>query len=617
MNRAILPLGLLLLFTVPASGGELPFDAEHWDLTAAAVTEHLGRTSLTGTAVAKGVEMADGVLEVDIAVTGARSYPGVMFRRQSTTELERFYIRPHRGNGAFSDALQYTPTIGGIAGWQLYSGDGFTAAATLPAGEWIPLRIEFAGSQGRVYVGGMETPAVVINRLQHGAASGGIGVLGPRDGSAYFSNFRYRAADDLTFDPPPPPPHRYGMIDTWRISQVFPDARVDKERTPEQQGAEITWDTVDADATGLVDIARYRQRLRQGPDWVWAETTIHAEADETRPLRFGYSDVVHVFVNDARVFSGDSSYRSRSPGFSGIVGLNDEVHLSLKEGDNRVLLLVGESFGGWGLIAQDAGAVLRHDEVRPLWNLSQTLHYPESVVYHAGTDALYASNYYRGGNEYISKIATDGTVIDLEWIAGLRMPTGLCVTGDRMFAVQRTGLVEIDVPAGEIVRRMALPGAGLLNDVACDDAGNVFVSDSRRGAIYRWNEDGFESFVEGAPWVQPNGLLLDGDRLVVGCSGDGCVRSVSLADTSVETIACLGPDAIMDGLRSDGSGGLIISDFNGRVVQVAPSGETTVLLDTSATGMFAADFEYVPAQRLLVVPTLNDNRVVAYEYPAE
>ena len=38
-------------------------------------------------------------------------------------------------------------------------------------------------------------------------------------------------------------------------------------------------------------------------------------------------------------------------------------------------------------------------------------------------------------------------------------------------------------------------------------------------------------------------------------------------------------------------------------------------MDTSSRGIGAADFVYLPGERLLVVPTFRDGRVVAYRIP--
>jgi len=154
--------GLLLVLglALPAvtSAVKVPFTSGVWVLRNAGISPYLGRSALAGTAYLKDLAIENGVVEVDIAATGARSYPGVLFRMQSEDENERVYLRPHRA-GLYADALQYTPTFHGIAGWQLYSGEGCTALISLPTDTWVHLKIEFAGTQARVFcVGGWIHP---------------------------------------------------------------------------------------------------------------------------------------------------------------------------------------------------------------------------------------------------------------------------------------------------------------------------------------------------------------------------------------------------------------------------------------------------------------------------
>jgi len=591
------------------------FDTERWSLLGGEFVEHLGRPSLKGTAILKDVVFENGVIEVDIAVSGSRSYPGIIFRRQSPAALERFYVRPHRSIGMYSDTLQYTPVFNGVAGWQLYHGEGFTGDAVIEPDRWIHLRLEVLGDRARVFIDDAPGPALVIHELQHGAGKGAIGLMGPPDGTAFFSNFTYREDDELEFGPAPERVDPIGMIAEWELSQPFKSTRIDTERTPEGQGLTgVEWKTVRADATGLVDIARHRRPGAGDADWVWVRSVVRADEAGRRPFRLGYSDFVNVFVNGDLVYGGSSAYRSRSPGFSGFVGLNETVYLPLKKGNNELLLLVGESFGGWGFMVQDAEAEYRHAGLTPLWELSQTFNYPESVVYDPAHDVLYVSNFFSGGNEFISKVALDGTVEELKWVSGLRRPTGLCLAGDRLLAAERGALTEIDVASGEIVARHPIPDAGFPNDVACGPSGQVFVSDSQKSVVYRLVDGKIEVWLEDERVGRPNGIYLDGDRLIVGCSADGCLKAVGLSDREVRTIACLGSGSVMDGVQGDGHGNYVVSDFNGRAFLVSRAGEIVPLLNTTPAGQFCADFEYVPEKGLLIVPTLNDNRLVAYRF---
>lgn len=614
----LVPMLLLPVAGVCADEGVVPFDSERWTLGQAQLVEHLGRRSLMGTAVLEDVEFGNGVIEVDIAVTGRRSYPGVTFRRRTPTDVEQFYIRPHRANGAFSDALQYTPVINGIAGWQLYSGDGHTAPAEIPTGRWVHLKLEIHGTQGRVWLDDAEQPGLEIHELKLGPGKGAVGVMGPVDGTAYFSNFSYRADDSLQFAPAPETPVPLGMIDAWELSRAFRYSQIDIERTPQQQGLEgLAWKSVTAEASGLLDIARFIKRTPGEPEFVWARKMLHAETARTLQLEFGYSDYVSIFLNGRLLFAGNSAYRSRSPGFAGIVGLNDTLYLPLEKGENELLLLVGESFGGWGLICRDADAVFVHDRLSRSWEIAQTLKFPESVVWDGERQLLYVSNFFNGGDEFLSRVRLDGTIETLEWVTGLDRPTGLCLAGDRLYAVERTGLLEIDRATGEIATRYPFVEPGFPNDVACGRTGEVYVSDTRRNAIYRLEDGKLGVWLEGGEISGPNALLLDGDSLVVGNSGDGCLKRVSLADRTVEPLACLGSGSVMDGLRPDGAGGYVASDYNGRVFLVSASGSKTELLNTTARGVFCADLEFVAERGLIVVPTLNDNRLLAYELAPE
>ena len=611
----ILLLSACLAGPAAAEGDTGDFASESWTKLDARVVEHLDRPSLEGTALLAEVEFTDGVIEVDIAVSGARSYPGIIFRRQSQADLERFYVRPHRSNGAFSDALQYTPVINGIAGWQLYSGDGFTNFATIPTGEWVHLRLEVKGTQARVYVGDGEDPDLVIHELKHGISKGGIGLMGPKDGSAFYSNFSFRADDGLQFDPAPEATVPIGMMTDWELSEPIKYSQIDIEKSPARQGmTDLAWQKVTGEESGLVDIARFAQRTPGEPDFAWARRTLHADNDETGKLEIGYSDYVSVFLNGQLLYLGNSAYRSRSPEFAGIVGLNDTLYLPLKKGDNELLLLVGESFGGWGFICRDGNAIFVHEDLTRSWEISKTFQFPESVVYDADRDVLYVSNFFAGGQEFVSKVKRNGEVEELQWATGLNRPTGLCLVGTHLYAVERASVAKIDVETGDIVGRHVVPDPGLPNDVACDDSGAIFVSDSQRNAIRKLEDGEFDIWLEAAEISQPNGLLLDGDNLLVGNSGDGCLKRVKIADRSVETVACLGGGSIVDGIRPDGRGNYIVSDYNGRVFLITPEGEKTDLLNTSARGINTADLEYIPEHGLLVIPTLNGNQLIAYEF---
>ncbi len=604
--------------SVGAADDVVSFEPELWDLQGAEVTEHLGRTALSGLAILQGVAIQDGVVEVDIAVSGARSYPGIAFRMQTRSTYERFYVRPHR-ESLYPDALQYTPVKNGVAPWQLYHGDGITAGASIPSDQWIHIRLEFAGHQARVFIDDVDKPALVITDLKHGVSEGGIGLIGPRDGSAYFSNFRYREANDLEFDPVPAPESPPGTLTDWELSQKFKFAEIDHERSPyEQELGEIEWTPITSQSSGLVDVSDFLRRSGGGPDCLLARTTLVADAEETREIQFGYSDAVSVFLNGRLVFFGDSQYRSRDRSFLGVVGLHDAVYLPLEEGENELLLIVVESFGGWGFMCREGDVVYRNHRLTETFDTFDEFVTPESVIYDSKRDMLYVSNFdvYRrrapdGGGQFVSRLTTLGRIEELKWVTGLSQPTGMAIMGDTLFVVERGNLVKVDIETSLVSERIPVPNSVFLNDIAIGVDGRVYLSDTQGHTIFRSTGDAFEAWVVGGEIEMPNGLRIDGDRLLVGNDGDSCLKAIDIATGAVTTIARLNP-GIIDGIHVDPNGGYIVSQWEGKLYRISPDGDIVKLLDTSALKVYAADFEYIPERSLLLVPTFYDDRVVAY-----
>lgn len=623
----VLVLVLIGLVVLPFAGRTLAqhaqdtidFESDRWVKVSARVVDFLDRKCLTGRAYLKDVEFENGIIEVDIAFpsTDRRSYPGVFFRVQSPGDYEHFYIRPHRAF-RYPDALQYTPVFNGISGWQLYSGDGFTAATELPENEWIHVKIEVKATQARVFLGDADTPTLVVNELKHGVSRGTISLDVPADGSAYVSNFTYRPDDTLVFPAPPKVDVPPGFITGWEISQPFKMSRLDLEVHPDSQDlGRIEWQRIESEPLGLVDVARYYGRLGREPDCIFARTTIGSDRKQVKEYQFGYSDWIAVFLNGEILLSAASAYTQRDPSFLGIIGLNDAVYLPLKQGDNELLFVVAESFGGWGFMCRDAKATYEYEGVAKAWETPPEFKIPECVVYDPDRNALYVTNYdaYNPSagqpRQTVSRLLLDGTVDRLDWVAGLSNPTGMAVHEGTLYVVERTGVAEIDIESAAIVERYPLAEAGLLNDIAIDASGTMYVSDSRKDVIYRGSGGVFEEWLEGDDVDDPNGVCVDGDKLIWGNNGDRSLKAADISTGRVTTVTELA-EGVIDGVTVDGRGGYLVSHWQGRIYRIGASGDVFKLLDVSVPGTKCADFAYLPGQGMLVIPSFTGHRVIAY-----
>jgi hypothetical protein len=275
----------------------------------------------------------------------------------------------------------------------------------------------------------------------------------------------------------------------------------------------------------------------------------------------------------------------------------------------------------------------------PVWNLTSGFASPESAFYDAGANAVFVSSINgqileKDGNGYISRLSPDGRVVAEKWATGVHAPKGLRSARGVLYAADIDTVVGFDIKSGKEAARVPIGGAVFLNDLATAPDGTIYVSDSTALKIFEVRNGKASVFVEGADVVeQPNGLLVDGGRLILGTIGPAPVPGgqrgggaggrgpapsghlFAFDRTSKQrTLVTSQPVGGIDGIELDGSGGLLVTDVIGqRLLRVSKAGDVTVLVKFSAGG---ADFGYVPARRLAVVPFLFSNSVAGYDLTA-
>ena len=252
------------------------------------------------------------------------------------------------------------------------------------------------------------------------------------------------------------------------------------------------------------------------------------------------------------------------------------------------------------------------------WETKKKFQVPESVLYDPVRNVIYVSNIKgnpgrKDGNGFISKVALDGKIEKLKWIKGLDAPKGLGIYKDKLYVADLDLLVEIDINKGKVLNKYPAPNAIFLNDVAVDDSGNVYVSDTaaKNSVIYRFRNGKITVWIKDKKVNQPNGLYAEGNKLIFGNFGDGCLNIINLSNKQITTLARTG--AGIDGIAGDGNGNYFISDWEGKTSLVCPSGQIIELLNTTAQKINAADISFIRSKKLLLVPTFFDNRIMAYE----
>ena len=275
-------------------------------------------------------------------------------------------------------------------------------------------------------------------------------------------------------------------------------------------------------------------------------------------------------------------------------------------------------------------------KINKLWETANDLKNPESVAYSPKLNVLFVSNVNgkpteKDQNGFISKVSpANGSIIELNWVTGLNAPKGIALSNNnnKLFVSDLTDLVEIDINTGKIIKRFNAPGSAFLNDVVSDKQGNIYLSDTITNTIYKLDGNNITSTLQ--PWLQnaqlngPNGLHVDEskNKLIVASLGKFSKpgAGIEVVDLKNKTITPLGKEGTtspfggLDGIESDPTGERYYVTDNpaGKLYLVNADGTGYgTLIDLHTQG--AADLGSIPSQSTIIIPLMQDNKLVAYK----
>lgn len=344
---------LILLCTRTSAQTPIPFDSPRWSIKADSATRETfdGREALRilkGAATLPDAHFTNGIIEFDIAFHQKRSFPGIRFRIQDSANAENYYLRPHQSGNP--DAQQYYPEYNASGSWQLYYGDGFNNAHTLPFDHWLHIKMLISGSRAEIYFDNEKTPALYISHLLRPLAEGMIQLQNGYDQPAWFANFTMTPMTSVpllnaTATPPTLPET---MVKTWQVSQPF--AESDIENIVHHPNL-LHWEKFTADFRGISDLSSLA-RVTKTTNTIICRLSVDAPQDIVKKLSFGFSDRIRVYCNGKLLYAGADVFMSRDYRFLGTIGFFDTVFPELKKGQNEIWLAISEDYGGWGVQAR-------------------------------------------------------------------------------------------------------------------------------------------------------------------------------------------------------------------------------------------------------------------------
>jgi streptogramin lyase len=250
---------------------------------------------------------------------------------------------------------------------------------------------------------------------------------------------------------------------------------------------------------------------------------------------------------------------------------------------------------------------------------------PESALFDSDNNVIYLSNVNgdpgeADGNGYLSRLSPTGEVLEKEWVTGLDAPKGLALHDGMLYVSDINHLVVVDTTSGEVTATYEAPGAKFLNDVAAHEDGRIFVSDMVTNTIHVLDNGTFEVWLQDVALENPNGLLAESGRLVVGSWGamaedfstavPGHLKAIDYETKAITSLGSGEPVGNLDGVESDGKGGYLVTDWmSGGLYHFSADGAAELIMDLNQG---SADHEVMDDGATAVIPMMMDGRVTAY-----
>ena len=257
---------------------------------------------------------------------------------------------------------------------------------------------------------------------------------------------------------------------------------------------------------------------------------------------------------------------------------------------------------------------------------------PDQVVWDPSSRSWFVSNLgggislKRDGYGWIVKLDQTGKVIDPRWIENLDAPSGMLVTGNLLYVVDRDGLYEINITTANISHFYKITDPQFLNDVALGPDGKIYVSDFSAQRIYRIDPQSknVEIFIESEKLDTPDGLYVDGSNLIVASWGPivdpatfatsrkGAVLTIDLHTKTIKPYLKEGLEVgNLEGITKVDDDFYITDWWSGQLLRITKAGFSVVISGLKNP----TDLDYAEDLGVLAIPEHGTNRVLFIKLP--
>jgi len=223
-----------------------------------------------------------------------------------------------------------------------------------------------------------------------------------------------------------------------------------------------------------------------------------------------------------------------------------------------------------------------------------------------------------GLNGYVSRQSLASGNWDQRWSVPLASPLGM-ISDDRILYVveEAERVTALDRQSGERLQSWSAPeGSRVINDLALDPTGRLWATDTGVGRILTLENGQWTVVLEDAVVSNANGIEYVDGAIYVVCSG-GVGNLVRIDPDSLEFELLLSGEGSLDGVVTDGRGGLLLSDLRGRLLHWSEAHGITVLDAFEDEEIMLNSIGGTPDGRYVFSPHWRQSQISAHriDYP--
>lgn len=195
---------------------------------------------------------------------------------------------------------------------------------------------------------------------------------------------------------------------------------------------------------------------------------------------------------------------------------------------------------------------------------------------------------------------------------GLSAPKGIIAKANKLYVADQTELKIIQLDKATVSQVIPITGAVMLNDIALDKSGLVYITDTSANCVFIVNPDTKTVDKVVSPLLKaPNGIVYDMPRnqmFIVGFSNQASILALSTVDRSVTTFM----DSIysnLDGIAIDDLGRIYFSTWEQDMIVEVPQEQNRFVAKYKDI-KDAADMLYYLPNNELIIPLFSQNKVI-------